>query len=490
MSIFNFKIKRKNRNQKTINHAGGEAYKQSPKMKLASLLLTSFAQDQYYRKAEDTFKDLVNALTKVDPLFAAKAAVFARTEYGMRSITHVLAAELAAYASGQPWAKEFYNKIIKRPDDLLEIAAYFKAKGGQGLPNAMKKGFAKAFDKFDGYQLAKYRGEDKAMKLIDIVNLVHPQPTQKNAKALQALVDGTLRNSQTWESQMTQAGQAAKSDKEKATLKAKVWKDLLRENKLGYFALIRNLRNILQQAPELTREVCKQLTDRNRIKRSLVLPFRLLVAYKQLNGNDAYTRKVKNALERAVDIACDNVPALDNTLVVVDNSGSMASPVSNSPNMRCNEMGAMFAMILAKRSNADIMEFGTKARLIDYRLSDSVMEFSGSFAKNNKVGHGTNFHSIFETAKARYDRVVIFSDMQGWIGHNCPKATFNKYKQRTGAKPYIYSFDLRGYGSLQFPERKVLTLAGFSEKVFNLMRIVEKDPRALVHTIEKIELDA
>ena len=486
MSIFNLKTKRKN--QKIINRAGGEAYGQSPKMKLVSLLLTSFAQDQYYRKAEDTFKDLITAIKNVDPLFAAKAGIYARTEYGMRSITHVLAAELATYVSGQSWAKDFYTKIIKRPDDMLEIAAYFKSQGGQGLPNAMKKGFAKAFDKFDGYQLAKYRGEDKSVKLIDLVNLIHPQPTQKNAKALQALVDGTLRNTETWESQLTQAGQTASSEKEKAKLKAQVWKNLLRENKLGYFALVRNLRNILQQAPEMTGEVCNQLTDRERIKKSLVLPFRLLVVYKQLNGNDSDIRKVRAALEKAIDIACDNVPELRNTLVVVDNSGSMGSPVSNSPHVKCNEVGAMFGMVLAKRCNADIMEFGNTARLINYNLNDSVMKFSQSFAGNNKVGHGTNFHAIFQTAKKRYDRIVIFSDMQAWVGHYSPKATFEKYKQTTGAYSYIYSFDLRGYGSLQFPENNVLALAGFSEKVFDLMKVLEQDPSALVHAIEGVEL--
>ena len=38
-------------------------------------------------------------------------------------------------------------------------------------------------------------------------------------------------------------------------------------------ALLRNLRNIAEQAPELAQEVAAQLTDRRRIKQSLVLPF-------------------------------------------------------------------------------------------------------------------------------------------------------------------------------------------------------------------------
>lgn len=486
MSIFNFKIKRKP--QTTVNLAGGEAFVQSPEMKLASMLLTSFAQDQFHRSAKDTFKDLVALLSEVDPLFAAKAAVFARTEYGMRSITHVLAAELVAYASGKDWAKNFYQKIVHRPDDMLEIAAYFKGLGGKTLPNAMKKGFAAAFDKFDGYQLAKYRGEDKAVKLVDLVNIVHPLPTQNNAVALQALVDGTLRNSETWESKLTAAGQAAESETEKAALKAEAWGDLLRENKLGYFALVRNLRNILAQSPKLVSLVCEQLTDAKTIKRSLVLPFRLFVAWKQLTGNSTDERLVRKALEKAINIACSNIPELANTLVVVDNSGSMASPVANSEHIQCNEAGALFGISLAKRCNADILEFGDTARYIHYSLSDSAAGFASEFSAKNKVGHGTNFKAIFGALNKRYDRIVIFSDMQGWVGYNAPTDAFNQYKKRTGANPFIYSFDLRGYGSLQFPEKNVLTLAGFSEKVFDLMQVVEKDARALVKAIEAVEI--
>jgi 60 kDa SS-A/Ro ribonucleoprotein len=235
---------------------------------------------------------------------------------------------------------------------------------------------------------------------------------------------------------------------------------------------------------------CRQLVDENRIKKSLVLPFRLIVAWKQLNSNDRHVRKMRNALEDAIDIACNNVPDLENTLVVVDNSVRllMAQQVSNSKHMLCNEMGADFAMILAKRCNADIIEFGNLARYINYNLRDSVMDFSSKFAGNNKLGHGTGFHSIFNRANKLYDRIVIFSDMQGWVGHTNPTTSLNAYKAKTGANPFIYSFDLAGYGSLQFPENKVFGLAGFSEKAFDLMSVLEIDRNALVNKIAAIEL--
>jgi hypothetical protein len=38
---------------------------------------------------------------------------------------------------------------------------------------------------------------------------------------------------------------------EKEAFKKEVWTQLIKERKIGYFALLRNLRNILEQAPDL-----------------------------------------------------------------------------------------------------------------------------------------------------------------------------------------------------------------------------------------------
>ena len=166
----------------------------------------------------------------------------------------------------------------------------------------------------------------------------------------------------------------------------------------------------------------------------------------------------------------------------------MGCAVAGSKHALCNETGALFGFAIAKRSGADLMEFGTTARMIPYRNSQTALDFAMNFAKNNKVGHGTDFKSIFGAAKRKYDRIVIFSDMQGWIGHYGPGESFKAYKRRTGADPFIYSVDLAGYGSLQFPEPKVATLAGFSEKMFETMAMVETDPQALIKRVRAVEL--
>lgn len=478
MARFNFLTRNKN---KTVNLAGGQAFVQSPKMQLASLLLTSFAQDQFYRDAKQAFNDLNQLLAKVEPEFAAKAAVYARTAFGMRSITHLLAAELGMYASGKAWAKGFYEKVVIRPDDMTEIMALMLAQNGAKLPNALRKGFAKAFAKFDGYQLAKYRGEGKTVKLVDVVNLVRPVPVTRNAEALRRLVEGTLRSTGTWEAKLTEAGRTAETDAEKAELKTEAWAELIGGRKIGYFALLRNLRNIAEQAPELIPAACELLTDRRLIEKSLVLPFRFTTAMEAVQTADiADKRPILKALNRAVDLATANVPVLPGkTLVVLDDSGSMmGKPI---------QIGSLFAAVLFRSNDADLMRFSDSASYVRQNPDNPVMTIAEYLVKNARAS-GTNFNAIFETAKRKYDRIVILSDMQGWMGGGAPTKTFATYKARTGADPFIYSFDLQGYGSLQFPEQKVFTLAGFSEKVFDLMAMLERDPAALVKEIEQVEL--
>ncbi len=151
----------------STNLAGGRAFGQSPELEFASMLLTSFVSDQFYRKETETLERVPQLLDGgVSPEFAAKAAIYARDQFNMRSISHVVAAELAARVKDSQWMRPFVRDVIVRVDDMLEILAYYEGKyGRQPVPNALKRGMRDAFGKFDGYQLAKYRGEGSAVKL-------------------------------------------------------------------------------------------------------------------------------------------------------------------------------------------------------------------------------------------------------------------------------------------------------------------------------------
>lgn len=477
----------------TVNLAGGLAHQQSPKLELVSLLLTSFAEDSFYRSAGeslDRLRELVDAIP--DKKFVAKAAFYARDKFGMRSISHAAACEIARSVKGEEWTKKFFDRIVIRPDDMTEILALYMnkyAKEGtnkrkRAIPNCIKNGFSIALSRLSDYQIAKYRGDGKSVSLIDVVNLVHP----KSTPAIDALMTGKLKPAETWETKLTQAGQEAigENDEEreesKAELKKAAWKSLLKEKKLGYFALLRNLRNILEQAPDMVEEACSQLVNESVIQKSRVLPFRFQTAmtqFREIEGLGA--KKIRSAINSALDLSLQNVPVLPgSTLVALDGSGSMQG--------RPIEIGSLFAAVIAKSQvDADLIVFSNNAKYVSVEPKDTTLTISDFLQKNCKFG-GTNFHSIFQTARKEYDRVIILSDMQAWMGINTPKEAHKEFRKKYGCDPSIYSFDLNGKGTMQFPEPKIYALAGFSEKIFDVMKLLEQDRQALIHAVEAVEL--
>src|SRR5581483_4135611 len=127
------------RKTRTVNLAGGEAFREDPKLELVSLLLTSFVNDKFYEKADDQLDRLRKLAEAIkDKPFLAMAAVFARKEYGMRSITHALLGEVVRLVKGEEWTKRAIAKATNRPDDLLEIVAYYIGEYGKPIPNSLK----------------------------------------------------------------------------------------------------------------------------------------------------------------------------------------------------------------------------------------------------------------------------------------------------------------------------------------------------------------
>lgn len=280
----------------------------------------------------------------------------------------------------------------------------------------------------------------------------------------------------------------------------------------NYFAILRNLRNILEAgvSDNHLQKICDALVDKKAIKKSLVFPFRYVTAYNEiekLGSKFSNERKVLKAVSDAVDISLDNVPKhKGENLVVVDCSASMNDKVSGQGNKRNQDggitrrgIGALFAAIMAKANNSDVMIFGSFAKYVPYNLDDTTMTITKQIIGYNKgfggeqrgtfnVGHGTNFNEIFREANKKYDRIIIFSDCQGWEEGGAPTAEESAYRKKYGADPYIYSVDLAGYGSMMFPANKTFAVAGFSDKLLTIMSLFEQDRDAFINEILKTEL--
>ena len=508
------------------NRAGGAAFSLDARTELASALLTSFLKDVHYETG-DARMTRIRGLVDQDPEFAAKAAVYARNEYGMRSVSHVVAAQIALTVRGERWLRPFYTQVVRRPDDMTEILAAYAAFNGSlhPVPNALKRGFADAFAKFDDYQLAKYQAKGKQVSLIDVVNIVHPLPIAKrfaeeypthfpksNADALAAMVKGELKQHGTWEDELSHPGDRTKSQ---------IWNSLVRDEKLPYFALLRNLRNLAEHAgDEEWSFALEQLVDPQFVSGSMVLPFRYITALQAIQQATSIPGKRRTeahvAISRAADISVGNLPDLDGrTRIAVDMSGSMGSRRVNGDGLPVIQIAALFAAALARKLGgaAELMLFDTEVKHLSINPTDSLLTVSDLIVKAANGG-GTNMDLAFEGDEA-FDRFIILSDMQAWTNghyhdaeldrynsyyaHRAPSAVrhraagepdggLSRYRKRTGTNPAVFTFDLTGHGDAQFPQSKCHHISGWSEKALRLIGQLDEGREGLVDEIARVSL--
>jgi len=525
MSMYNQKTKRAP--EKIINHQGGEGFKLSPKLELISLLATGISGNKYYETLDDRSKRLLELVGKVaktpkDIEFVAKALVYTRSVIGQRSVTHLGAVGLVPHLSGMELGKRFFSKrnrkaetggIVHRLDDMLEIAAaYFHFNPGKPLPGAIKKGFRNALEHADTYELAKYQGKGKAISLVDIVNLVHPRPEDNMIEVFEKLMKGNLTQFNTVEDKNTKSGQEVaakvisgeitKTEAEVQVKQAKKenFSELISTRKIGYFALIRNLRNILKAGinADTIDDVVAMLTDKKLIKQSLIFPHQIDIAMEIMVAEGVkIPLKILKAIDTAYELAVPNLAELfpdGNTAVVVDTSGSMwgmwgSGCKIGSVNLNKNpiEKAALIGATFAKGIGADLFQFATTTQGILFNRLDSINTIKKTVINSQgKVGHGTNFGNIFaELNGTHYDRIFIISDLQG--GDSIVSgSSYQSYKKKYGM-PYIYTVDIQGYGSTMFKqEKKVCQLYGYGQDIYEMAKKVELDPRALLKEIEAI----
>jgi 60 kDa SS-A/Ro ribonucleoprotein len=497
-----------------INHQGGTAYALDAKSELVSILATGL-DNKYYEnlgERENRLAYVIENVASVDKTFVAKAMVYARSVMGQRTVTHFGAVELAKHLSGDNLGTRFFSKrsrkenkggIIFRLDDMLEIAACYKAVNpGKQLSNAIKKGFKEALEAADEYELAKYQAKNKEVSLVDIINLVHPKPSEKMKDVFAKLMKGELKQFNTVEDKNTKTGQevAAKvkagaitkeeAEEELKEAKGENFAELIATKKIGYLALLRNIRNILKTdaQSEVVKNACGLLTDEKLIKQSLVFPHQIDLALEIIVGefgNEA--RPFVKALNEAYELAIPNLVELfqnGRTAVVFDSSGSMSTPICLASKKAGSESAiskaALIAATLAKGINADVFHYADDCVEIKFNALDTVNTLKKQFlSKQGSVGYGTNFSSIIDTLGTNYDRVFVISDMQG-------KDRLDNVKWKN---IHIYSVDIAGYGTTMFkPGSKVYQIFGYSADIYELIKKVEIDPKALIKEIEAIEI--
>lgn len=506
----------------TKNISGKKAYKLEPYLELVSLLNTSKVEPQFYRKENEIIsrlEKLIDKCAKEDLFFTCQIIIYSRClGEGLRTINQLASIFIAKHLSGSKLAKRFYslfNKetkkggVIFRPDDMSEILEGFAFLNKSKLTNGMKKGFKRNLENLSEYQLLKYKS-----KLIDVINLVKPNPAiskafsvlengDANYPTLDAIMKGLPVKANTWETNQSEAGQIVakavkegKLSKEEASkvlteAKADNWKELLDTNKLGILAAIRNLRNILINNPkqETIDKLCSLISNPKLIREGKIFPYQLDVANEIMlqEFNSSYSREISKALLQGYELAVPNLKELltGSNLVILDCSGSMTTRVrmgNKYSASSCLDKASLIAATIAKATNADVIRFGNRAVYDKYNINTDLFSLAKHLRREN-LG-GTNLATAWNLAresKRKYDRVFILSDNECNRG-NTYKA-YKEYLQSVG-NPYVYSVDLASYGTTQLVGDNVRYYYGYGLAMFDDIATSEFNPN---HHIEKIK---
>lgn len=191
---------------KTENRNGHIAYAMSNKEQLMTAVLsTMFGEEKYYGSTDDDIISLATKICKREPIFVSNLACYARNEFNMRSVSHVLTSVVAREAA--EYTRRTVHGVVRRADDITEIMACYVSMYGKPFPNALKKAIAEEIQRFDEYQIAKYNGGKKAIKFRDVLRITHPNPKTKEVEALFGkILSDQLETPYTWETELSARG--------------------------------------------------------------------------------------------------------------------------------------------------------------------------------------------------------------------------------------------------------------------------------------------
>lgn len=427
-------------------HEGAPAMRISPLCELRRSVLTALLwEDGFYESGKAHAKRVEDLCAKCKAEDVAALAIEARDQMYLRHVPLFLVRQLARVKGNGRIVAETLARVIQRPDEMGEYLAMYwagNASGNQKRPEPLsagsKRGLARAFSKFKAETLAKY-DRDGAVKLRDVLRLTHAKPKDaKQAATWKQVVARTLDAPDTWEVELS----AGKNKRE-------VFERLLRENKLGGLAFLRNLRNMVEAAVDtaLMRERFTGQFDK-------VLPFRFISAVRHA---PSFASQLNDAM---LKVTAELPKLIGKTAVIVDVSGSMDVVLSGrSEMMRCDVAAGL--AVLVRELSDDCRVFSFSNRVVEIPVYRGLALVDAILRSQPHGGTEMGAAVVRVSAQARFDRVIVITDEQSHDRVSAP-----------AGRGYVVNVatNENGVGYGQWTH-----IDGWSERIVDFIRAIEVD---------------
>ncbi len=384
-----------------FTHEGAPSVTVNAKEQLARTIMSCMLwEDNFYEDGVSVAERIADLIPKVKAEEAYQIALNARNKSKLRHVPLLLARVMATIKGHKSLVGKLLPEIIQRPDELTEFLAIYWKEKRQPLSGQVKKGLAAAFKKFNEYSLAKYN-RNETVKLKDVLFLTHPKPdNQEQQDMWNRLIKEELKTPDTWEVELSAKGNNKES-----------WERLLSEKKLGGLALIRNLRNMIEQrvsSSAIKEALSEMKTDR-------ILPFRFIASARYAPD---YEPELEKAMYRCI---AEKEKINGKTVLLIDISGSMDDQLSGKSEMKRND-AAYGLGILARELCEDVQIFSFSQGLAKiparrgFALRDAI---------NNSQEHGSTYCGAaveYINKNCEFDRIIVITDEQSHDSIPNPKS--------------------------------------------------------------------
>lgn len=487
---------------KALTHENALGYTRTPKAELFLQAVTEMAEDKYYETADQRrarmTTNIQKVLTENDGWdWICKLVPWLRKDAGMRSASIMIAAEAVAAANGLPVRggvspRQLVSTAIMRADEPAEFLGYWLQFHGRKLPAAIKRGIADSATRlYSEWSALKYDGQSRTVRMADVVELTHPKPQNDTQAALfKYLIDNrhnrdefnldslpkirldkallSLPESERMAAFLNGDTAEAGWSWERVAgwlpggLTGQVWERIIPT--MGYMATLRNLRNFDQAgiSSGLKGAVNSKLADPEQVAKSMQFPYRFLSAWMNTESLTWAT-----ALEAAADLSVKNIPVFEGrTLIVIDTSGSMQSPVGGDRSkIQCVDAAALFGYALALRNvgNVDVVMFADSSKVLPVSKGASLLRSVQDFRKQiGKVGYSTNTWQAIRKHYNGHDRVIVLTDEQS-------------HDRGTNPGCFMHFVNLAGYRVSTAPkDSRTFAYGGFTDAMFSTMPLLER----------------
>ncbi len=423
-----------------------------------SVMSCMLFENTFYEDGESVADRIKNLVPQVPADKVAQIAIEARTNQKLRHVPLLLTREMARIDTHKHLVADTLYNVIQRADELSEFLALYWADKKQPLSNQVKKGLARAFDKFDAFALGRYQNTGD-IKLRDVLFLTHAKPSSKKQENLwKKLIDNKLPCPEgTWEFRLS-----ASNGKDKK----KIWTDILNEGEIGAMALLRNLRNC-QEAGVEDSVIRNALKNCNPEK---VLPFRFITAAR-------YAPRFEPELEELMFRCVSDRPKLEGkTVLIVDVSGSMGGYVGGKSEIRRLDAAAALAMLVREVSE-NVVIYATagsdsarthQTKLIrgrrGFALRDEIIKAAQTLGGGGIFLKQVMDYTYLQEKDA--DRVICISDSQDCDLVNKPDSA-----KAYGKKNYLMDISCEKNG---IGYNKFTVINGFSESLIDYIQMSEQ----------------